>query len=858
MKTQSASLPTEVTSPLLDALITTSRDGILILNTDGLITFSNKIAERFLQSNPGGLTNIPITDLITDENWQLSSQANRQPSPQPLSLLSGNGSIANYLSTITPIHDNFIEQYLFVFYPSPTHTTDAAKHLEIIFENASESFVLLDRNGIVQAFNNNASSNLLMSRIGARVYPGCSIYDYVDQDRREDFHGLYEQVLMGKNLQYEKDYTNESGEVNWFHFSLTPVLEAGVTTGVCITGTNINERKQAEQELALSHKKFRGLVEHSGDAVVIFSQEGNPTYTSPSLTRILGYNEQHANINLFSLIHPEDLPFVLKVWDKILASPGRTFFNNQCRIRHANGEWRWVDGTLTNLLHDPAIAGIVDNFRDVTELVQSQTEQRLSVDHYRYLFNHNPVPMWIFEPETLRFLEVNDAAVRRYGYSRKEFLTMTLPDIRPPRETDKQDQGLKPRLGKAYSTDGTWIHKTRSGELLDVEISTHHVLHEGTGGVLVLAHDVTERTRAVALLYKSYQEKTNILETVPYGFLRMDHGWTVTYWNKEAERILGLTREDILGKNILQVYPSARSARFYTEAKEALNAREQRVFEEYLEEAKMWIEVTAYPFEDGLSAYFKDITMRKQNEEEVNSLNNTLNTRAEQLARSNEELERFAYVASHDLQEPLRMVSSFLQLLQKNYASQLDEKANRYINFAVDGASRMRKLILDLLTYSQVSNKQEHSAMVDPNQLMEGIIVDYHPRLLQKNVALQIDEFPKVRGNEMQINQLFRNFISNAIKYNNSDKPTIHIGSTDLGNRIEFFVKDNGIGIEQKFMEKVFVIFQRLHQKHEYSGTGIGLAICKKIVELHGGKIRIESTPGQGSTFFFTLLKYEE
>lgn len=638
-------------------------------------------------------------------------------------------------------------------YISNEVASPSAKHLRIIFENAEEAFVLLDRDGIIQAFNSKATSNILSSLPHTTVQAGQSIFDFVDEDRKAHFRHTYRQVLEGELFRFEKDYIGADGKPCWFQFSLKPVSDGDEVTGVCITGTNISDRKRAQLELASSQRKFRGLVENSGDAITIFSAEGKASYISPALTRLLGYTDQNTfEITLFDIVHPEDLPFVIKAWQKVLASPGKTFFNNQCRIRHSNGNWRWINGTLTNHLNDPDIAGIVDNLHDVTDLVNAQAEQRLVVDRYKYLFNHNPEPMWIYHPVTLKFLEVNDAAVDQYGYTRKEFLGMTLLDIRERDEAGVLMEAVKGRQGKTLHRGGIWKHQTRAKGPIYVEISSHDIVHNGEAGILVIAHDVTERTKTLELLYTANEEKT-------------------------------------------------------------------------------------------------------RSEQAVHELNQTLNLRAEQLARSNEELERFAYVASHDLQEPLRMVSSFLQLLQKNYKETLDERANKYIDFAVDGATRMRKLILDLLTYSQVSNKKEQPVAVDPNKLMEGIIVDYHPRIMKRNVALHIEELPVVMGNEMQINQLFRNLISNAIKYNNSERPEIHIGSVDQGQRIEFFVKDNGIGIEEKFREKVFIIFQRLHQKGEYTGTGIGLAICKKIVELHGGKIRIESTPGEGTTFFFTLVK---
>jgi two-component system CheB/CheR fusion protein len=251
----------------------------------------------------------------------------------------------------------------------------------------------------------------------------------------------------------------------------------------------------------------------------------------------------------------------------------------------------------------------------------------------------------------------------------------------------------------------------------------------------------------------------------------------------------------------------------------------------------------------------QDVSQRKETEALLVELNNRLKRRAEELANSNVELERFAYVASHDLQEPLRMVTSFLQLLKKRYEEKLDETANQYIAFAVDGAERMKTLIMDLLDYSRVGSNTEPNENVDLN-----LLVDEIKNLLSKSIDevkanITIDHLPIVKGNRTQLLQLFQNLISNAIKYHKEGTPSIAIHYTEQEEDHLFEIKDNGIGIDPAFHEKIFVIFHRLHSRSEYTGTGIGLAICKKIVERHNGKIWVKSALGQGSSFFFTLSK---
>lgn len=243
-----------------------------------------------------------------------------------------------------------------------------------------------------------------------------------------------------------------------------------------------------------------------------------------------------------------------------------------------------------------------------------------------------------------------------------------------------------------------------------------------------------------------------------------------------------------------------------------------------------------------------DITKRKHADTQIN-------TYTKELERSNEELEQFAYVASHDLQEPLRMVSSYTQLLARRYQDKLDEDANEFIAFAVDGANRMQTLIQDLLSYSRVGKHKRNVISVDLEQQLQCVLINLKIIIEESNAQIIYPkELPQVMGDESQIQQLFQNLISNAIKYRAEDRPCIiQLNYKQSGTMWQFTVQDNGIGMEEEYFKRIFVIFQRLHGKEKFSGTGIGLAVSKRIVEGHGGKIWLESELGVSTTFYFTL-----
>jgi len=242
-----------------------------------------------------------------------------------------------------------------------------------------------------------------------------------------------------------------------------------------------------------------------------------------------------------------------------------------------------------------------------------------------------------------------------------------------------------------------------------------------------------------------------------------------------------------------------------------------------------------------------DVSPLKETEQTILKLN-------EDLLRSNKDLENFAYVASHDLQEPLRMVSSFMQLLSKKYEKQLDNEAREYIGFAVDGAKRMYALLNGLLTYSRLTTKGYEFSVVNMNHVLESVIQNLSLIIKERSAVIKADDLPSVVADGNQMVQIFQNLITNAIKFSNHT-PKIYITSRDEGQNVVFSVRDEGTGIEEQYFDRIFKIFQRLVTKHDSEGIGIGLSISKKIVERHGGRVWVESEPEIGSKFFFTMPK---
>lgn len=341
-----------------------------------------------------------------------------------------------------------------------------------------------------------------------------------------------------------------------------------------------------------------------------------------------------------------------------------------------------------------------------------------------------------------------------------------------------------------------------------------------------------------------------VVESAPTGVVMVDRHGIIRLVNRETERLFGYHRDELLGESIERLvprrlrdqHPRDRDTFLHNPHSRAMGAGRD-LFAVRKDGTEIPVEIGLNPVEtaEGLFvlASVVDISPRKRAEEE--------------LRRSNEELERFAYVASHDLQEPLRTVASYLQLLERRYRPQLDATACEFIDFAVGGARRMEQLIQDLLAFSRVATHGEAPSATDAGDALTDTLHGLRAAIVQANATVTHDEMPAVLADASQLRQVLSNLIGNALKFRGSDPPHIHIGAVRHGQMWQFSVADNGIGIDAAYFERIFVIFQRLHTREAYPGTGVGLAICRKIVDRHGGRIWLSSTPGHGTTFSFTL-----
>jgi PAS domain S-box-containing protein len=458
------------------------------------------------------------------------------------------------------------------------------------------------------------------------------------------------------------------------------------------------------------------------------------------------------------------------------------------------------------------------------------------------------------KPCDYRFLELNDAFEKMTGISREKALGRNVREILPD-----IDPGWIETYGRVALT-GEPVHYVNYSTPLGRWYETYG-FSPRKNQFAVVFYDITKRKKAEEALRQSEERLKRAQEIAHLGSWELDLVSNELTWSDEAYRIFGLRLQEFGATYeafLEAVHPDDRTAVDQAYAESIRDGRDSyEIVHRVIKRASGEIRIVHEKCEHFRNesgqiirsiGMVHDITERKQAEVE---LHRTL----EELKSSNAELEQFAYVASHDLQEPLRGIAGLAQLLQQRYQGQLDNQADEFINLIVDGTQRMQTLINDLLAYSRIGRRGETIHPTKAEAALKATMENLNVAIREYGATITNESLPTVKADATQLIQLFQNLIGNAIKFRADRPPQIHIGVTDAGNFWQFSVRDNGIGIEPQYFERIFQVFQRLHTRREYKGTGIGLAICKKIIERHGGRIWVESEIGHGTTFYFTLPK---
>jgi PAS domain S-box-containing protein len=564
-------------------------------------------------------------------------------------------------------------------------------------------------------------------------------------------------------------------------------------------------------------------------------------------------------------------------------------------IPSLNGKPTYLWGKATTLYNKKGmIAGAIESIRDITpkkmdekelkqyrenleDLVEERTNElkkinkqlqieiekrekidrklKLSRENYRNIFKNAGIGIFQSTPEG-KFQKVNSTMAQMFGYESPEDMIKSNDEINEHIYRDQEHR--TDILNRISASDGILKFENefirKNGEKWIADLSIRVVRDEKNNPIYFegFVQDITGRKHTEKLLKESEAKYRTIFENTGAGTVIVEEDTTISLINSEFENITGYSKEEVEGKSWREFVVGEDAEKIWAyrnlrySGYDAPNTYDFKFFRKDKSIGYAHITVELIPGTKQLIASVVDITEHKNNEKQLKKLN-------EKLKRSNAELEQYASVASHDLREPLRMIKSFLELLENKYADQLNEEAKSYINYAVDGAKHLDSMIIDLLDYARVGRKEIKYYVVDCEEVLDKTLLNLKSSIDENNAVITSDELPVITGNKNQLVELFQNLIGNSLKYRDEEDPKIHISTQKMDDKYLFSVKDNGIGISKKDLERIFVIFQRLHTREEYEGTGIGLAIAQKIVLQHGGKIWAQSNPGQGTVFYFTL-----
>jgi PAS domain S-box-containing protein len=696
-----------------------------------------------------------------------------------------------------------------------------------------------------------------------KAMDGKTIWEVFPPEQASTVEALYRPALAGERITVEHPFGDRI-----YKASSLPILNDHGDVIMGMTAVqDITEQKQAEQELRRSEELYRALAENIPGGVVLYDQDlrfllvNGPTFayinlditeiTGKTLTEIFGSDVAQALTPLYQAA----LAGETRILEGSMA--GYDYLSYYLPIRDDQGE---------------IMMGMAIGF-DITAQKQAERELRRAEELYRTLIENFPGGVTLFDRD-YRYLLVQGTVVSELGLNRQDIEGKTLLEA----FGTEMATIVEPQYQAVFAGEMTTIEAPFADRIFkNYAVPLRDEDNEISMG-MGLSLDITAQKQAEEELRRAEALYRIVAENFPNG--------GITLYDRDLRYLLvdgpgiadwGLTKAEIEGKTLKEILPPELSDLMLPHYQNAL-AGETNVFDIDLGEMTYRLQTLPIRNEQGDvmmgMSMGQNITLQKQAEQalqrsrdelerlvgertqQLSAANAQLEGLAEELSRSNQELEQFAYVASHDLQEPLRAISSYTQLLARRYQGQLDEKADKYIHYAVDGATRMQQLIQDLLAYSRVGRYELKPETIDSNALIQDVLTDLRVAIAENKARITMDSLPQLTGDPVQFKQLFQNLIGNALKYRTDEAPRIHIsvGQSQAPETMAIVsIRDNGIGIEPQYRDRIFGIFQRLHTRKEYAGTGLGLAICKKIVERHGGQIWLESQLGQGSTFYFTL-----
>ncbi|WP_408958877.1 PAS domain S-box protein [Natrinema sp. 74] len=668
---------------------------------------------------------------------------------------------------------------------------------------------------------------------------------YTDEDRRDGVpERNLEMATENGSVEDEGWRVRQDGTRFWANVTITSVWDDdGIHRGYLKVTRDMTDRRKRERELETELQRILGRI---SDAFYAVDDQFRFTHVNERAEELLQRSEEELlGENIWDMF--PSAAEIDEVWDAFHTAL-ETQEPTNYELYYDTLDFR-VEANLY-----PSETGISVYFRDVTERRERERELERTERRFEAIFEDPNILVGLLEPDGT-VIDINQTAM--------EYIDADLDAVtgEPFWETPWWGAGEEVRVDVRK-----WTERAAAGEYVDFEAdltrpdgeryTLNGVFRPVTNddgdvvSIVVSDRDITQRKRRERELEESEQRYRAISEYFPNGIVTLfDHDLTYTLAAGQGFDRLPVEPADLEGRSFYDVWPDEAVDELEPVLQAALDGEERSVELAYAD--REWV-VHAVPVTDNRGDVFagvtmaQDITQRKANQRKLEET-------IAQLEESNERLEQFAYAASHDLQEPLRMVSSYLQLIERRYADDLDEDGEEFLDYAVDGANRMRDMIDGLLEYSRVETRGQPLEPVDLDAVLDDVIEDLQFQIRETNAEITTERLPYVEGDASQLRQVLQNLLSNALEYSGDEPPRVHVDAERRGDEYVVSVRDEGIGIAPENHDSVFDVFQRLHSREAYDGTGIGLALCERIIERHGGEIWVDAAPGEGSTFSVTV-----
>jgi PAS domain S-box-containing protein len=899
----------------LRALIENTKEAFILFSKEGSTLAYNHVAvELYRNHNKRELKEgTTIYDLIIPERHEPTKEIfekvlSGEPFERIVSNTASDGKKYYFKRFFSPVRNEEGEIYAvantITDITSEIEATEAIRtseaNLRALFDNAQDGFVLLSTSATILAFNH-AAAELYKKMFSKTLEVGRSAADVLGPQIGEYVRSAFKQVLAGESFERKSKQLAVDGKEYWLRGYYNPVKSPeGNIIGICMGIADITVEMESESRLRESEERFRTVANTAPVMIWMTGTDKKSTFFNSIWQKFTGRTIAELIDRWSASLEPDDYKIYRDIYDT--AFDGREEFTMEYRLRRHDGEYRWIaDHGIPRYGVNDEFLGYIGICTDITERKMARQELEKKVEErtielreknealqrqkeFSEQMIDSSVDLIGVYDKDLRLIAMNKVSedfIRRLkpDFKKEDMIGKTFHELNPGPESEQSLHDLQ------LSLAGTSVRKLYSRSQpqtqgRDYEIYYEPIRHKDeVYASLIIIHDITatmDITEKLREKNEELQQQKEFTEQMIDSAVDLitvyDTDTKVITVNKQVEKLLGKERSDIIGKPYLELFPDSKASHTYNNLLKCLAGETTHHVVQRALYSDRSFDIFMIPLRHQGEVYaalvlVHDITDIIGISDKLHDTNKKLEQKNTELARTNKELEQFAYVASHDLQEPLRKIHTFSGRLKEKSSSELDETSRLWIEKIMHSTNRMSNLIKDILDYSRLTVSDADFIPVNLNHTLANVLVDFDLRIAEKNALVESDTLPVVEGIPLYLYQLFHNLVGNGLKFTRSGvTPHICISAKPLTGTIlpygeslpegkywEIIFEDNGIGFSPEFSEKIFTIFQRLNERSKFEGTGVGLALCRKIIDIHSGKIFAESREGEGATFHIIL-----